>query len=588
MNASSQSQDSAARSIRMRVGADLPVLFMALLVGILGGCGAIVFSNMIEWVQWFFYQDGHDSMIFYESIPFWRRLVMPACGGLLAATVVYLGAREAKGHGVAEVIEAVALRDGLIRKRVAVVKLIASAFTIGTGGSAGREGPIVQIGAGIGSTISQLFRVSSFDRKTLVGCGAAAGIAASFNAPVAGVLFAVEIIMGEFRVSALTPVALSSVAATAVSRYFLGDAPVFVLPPYELLTYWEYPLYLLLGIFCAGVALVYMKSLVAAEHWFGQQSFLPEYLKPALGGLMVGLILLAFPHVFGVGHKAMDIALSGQLGGLMMLAIMLAKIIATSVTLGSGGSGGSFAPAMFIGAMAGGFFGSVVGSLFPGWVGGPGAYAMVAMGAMIGGTTYAPITAILMVFEMSGNYNIILPLMLSCIISTLIASQVQQTSIYTTNLRRKGIELFGGINQNILKSLTVSRYMKKTRPVIDEQSPLGEVIKAFKGQDRPYLYVLTPNGRAVGVIAFADILRFLDEKYAIPLLKANEIARSIDDMAFPDDSLQAVLHTMNTTGLSELPVLNDTVNATYLGVIRERDILVAYQNMLQKNMIANA
>lgn len=558
-----------------------------MLVGSLGGFGAILFSSMIEWVQLLFYQSGQDSVEFYQHIPFWRRLVMPAAGGLVAAGIVYFGAKEAKGHGVAEVIEAVALRDGIIRKRVAFVKILASAFTIGTGGSAGREGPIVQIGAGIGSTISQFFKTSSFERRTLVGCGAAAGIAASFNAPVAGVLFAIEIIMGEFRVAALTPVALSAVVATAVARYFIGDAPVFVLPPYELISYWEYPLYLLLGVFCAGVSLLYMKTLLVSERWFLQRRFLPDYFKPAVGGLIVGVILLVFPHVFGVGHKAMDIALSGQLGWAMLLALMLAKIVATAITLGSGGSGGSFAPALYVGAMAGGFFGSVMGAIFPGYVGAPGVYAMVAMGAMIGGTTYAPLTAILMVFEMSGNYNVILPLMLTSIISSLIASNLQPTSIYTTHLQKKGIELFGGINQNILKSLLVSRYMKKSRPVIAEGAGIGDLMAAFKGHNRPYLYVVTPLGRAVGIIAFADMLPVLDEKVLIPLQSANEISRNLVNFVYPDDTLQTALQIMNDAGVSELPVLNDEANATFLGVIRERDVLVTYQNMLQKEMITN-
>jgi len=333
-------------------------------------------------------------------------------------------------------MEAVALKGGVIRKRVVFVKTLVSAISISTGGSVGREGPIVQIGSAIGSTLGQLLKVSQDRMRALVGCGAAAGIAATFNAPIAGSMFALEVILGDFGLATFSPIVISSVVATAVSRAFLGDIPAFIVPAYELVSAWEFPLYFVLGLFCAAGGVTFTKVLYRIEDLFDDFKF-PEYLKALIGGMILGAGGLFFPQVLGVGYGAIDLALMQKLAWWLFLVLAVVKMLATAITIGSGGSGGIFAPSLFLGAMAGAFFGAVVHQLFPGMTASPGAYSLVGMGAVVSATTHGPLTAILILFEMTGNYKIILPLMLSCIVATIFARQLMKESIYTLKLVRR-------------------------------------------------------------------------------------------------------------------------------------------------------
>ena len=304
---------------------------LATIVGLAGGFGAIGFRYLIDIFQSISYGSMGNLLNAVQSTPWYFRIGIPAAGGLVVGPIVYFLAREAKGHGVPEVMEAVALRSGIIRKRVVCIKTFVSAVCIGTGGSVGREGPIVQIGSAIGSAIGQVLKVSAYRIRTLVGCGAAAGIAATFNAPIAGSMFALEIILGDFGLATFSPIVISSVVATAVSRYFLGDDPAFIVPAYELISAWELPLYVALGLFCALVGVGFTKALYYTEDIFDGLKF-PEYLKAVLGGLLLGVIALFFPHIMGVGYPAIDLALTQQLSWWFMFLLVAFKILATSIT----------------------------------------------------------------------------------------------------------------------------------------------------------------------------------------------------------------------------------------------------------------
>jgi CIC family chloride channel protein len=276
---------------------------LAVAVGLAGGFGAVGFRYLINFFQTLAYGADSDLLELVQTIPWYYRLCIPALGGLIVGPLVYFLAREAKGHGVPEVMEAVALKGGVIRKRVVVVKSLASAISISTGGSVGREGPIVQIGSAIGSVLGQVMKVSADRMRTLVGCGAAAGIAATFNAPIAGSMFALEVILGDFGLATFSPIVIASVVATAVSRAFLGDTPAFIVPAYELVSAWELPLYLVLGLFCAVVGVTFTQTLYRIEDVFDNFKF-PEYLKGTIGGLILGAVALLFPHILGVGYGA--------------------------------------------------------------------------------------------------------------------------------------------------------------------------------------------------------------------------------------------------------------------------------------------
>ncbi|MGB3091949.1 MAG: chloride channel protein, partial [Candidatus Zixiibacteriota bacterium] len=411
------------------------LIILSVVVGVGGGFGAVIFRWLIGFFHKLFFDGGTSLFSQITSHPEWLIPLIPLAGGLAVAPITYRLAREARGHGVPEVMLAVALRGGIIRPFVALAKSIASSICIGSGGSAGREGPIVQIGSAIGSTVGQMFKMSGDRVKVLVGCGAAAGISATFNAPIAGVLFALEIILGDFTMYAFSPVIISSVTATVISRAFLGNYPAFIVPAYDLVSVWEMPMYIGLGLLAGIFSVLFIKVLYKSEDIF-EALKIRNSLKPALGGLILGIIGLFYPQVFGVGYEAINAALHEEALIWVLFLLVFMKIAATSLTLGSGGSGGIFAPSLFMGATLGGFFGNLVHLAFPLITATPGAYALVGMSAMVAGTTHAPITAMLIIFELTGDYRIILPLMLASVVATLVANKLHVDSIYTLKLSR--------------------------------------------------------------------------------------------------------------------------------------------------------
>lgn len=561
---------------RWRLNQHVYLSLLAILIGILGGYGAVLFRFAIKAAQYGFYQNTSDILTFAHTLSPYLKIGLPALGGLLVGPIIYFGAHEAKGHGVPEVMEAVALRGGRIRSRVALVKILASGISIGSGGSVGREGPIVQIGASIGSTLARILRVPRDREKTMVGCGAAAGIAATFNAPIAGVLFAIEILLGDFGLSTFSPVVLSSVTATTISRHYFGDFPAFIISPYKVISLWEFLFYPVLGIAAGLVALLFIISLYKCEDIFNALK-IPDYLKPALGGLLLGGLLCKWPYVFGVGYGAVNLALKNQLPVLLLFSLIFVKILATSITLGSGASGGIFAPSLFIGAMTGGFFGSYVHEFFPLFTANSGAYALVGMGALVAGTTHAPITAILIIFELTGDYGIILPLMLSCILSTIITTSFEHGSIYTIKLLRRGIDIAEGWEQNILRTLCVREIMSDRVITIPESMQLVDIINTLKINNISYLHMVNGRDELTGVISFRDIRPMLQEDTLKRSVVARDIATKDVSTVRASDNVQLALEKMGRRGISQLPVVAEDNGIKVVGTVNKKDVLAAYE-----------
>ncbi|MDH7574008.1 MAG: chloride channel protein, partial [Clostridia bacterium] len=396
-------------------------VILAVIIGIGAGLFACIFRQMIALAQGLFFGQGQTLGAWLGDA--WV-IVIPALGGLLVGPLTHFLAREAKGHGVPEVMESVSLRGGRIRLRVIAVKALASATCIGSGGSVGREGPIIQMGSAIGSSIGQILRVPEPMLRTLVACGAAAGIAATFNTPIAGVIFALEIILGEFTASNFGLLVVSSVTASLLSRVLLGDNPAFAVPAYYQLHHpVELLFYVFLGLAAGAVGAAFTRLLYFLEDFFDKIKYLPAYLQPAVGGLALGLIGWKLPQIFGIGYETVSLALAGELTLGLLIILLLAKLVATSLTLGSGGSGGIFAPSLFMGAMLGGLWGTLIHTVYPQLTAPSGAYSLVGMGAVVAATTQAPIQAILIVFEMTRDYRIILPLMMACVVGTFIAQR---------------------------------------------------------------------------------------------------------------------------------------------------------------------
>lgn len=553
-------------------------------IGVLGGYGAVGFRYLINFIQTIAYGSPSELLDIVGSIPWGMRILIPALGGLIVGPVVYFLAREAKGHGVPEVMYAVALNQGIIRKRIVFIKALVSAICIGTGGSVGREGPIVQIGSAVGSTVGQFFKVSINRMRTLVGCGAAAGIAATFNAPIAGSIFALEIILGEFEIASFSPIIISAVSATAVSRYYLGDVPAFILPEYILHSPFEFPLYVVLGVFCALVALGFTFFLYFAEDVWDAIKF-PEYLKAIVGGIMIGSLGLAFPQILGVGYGAIDLALMIRMSWWLMALLVALKILATSITIGSGGSGGIFAPSLFIGAMAGGAFGAVMNQVFPTVAISPGAYAVVGMGAVVAATTHGPLQAILIIFEMTGDYKIILPLMITCIISSLIATRISEESIYTFKLIRRGINIRGGKELNILNSMPVENVMYHTVEMVPENLPLNRFTERLPQSRSNNFVVVNDREEITGVLTFLDYYDLLVKGEIDEHMRVKDImAKDVVTVSIKDN-LGTALEKIAAKDYAILPVVAEDNPLKMLGILTRRDILEAYDQAVIKKAI---
>lgn len=557
---------------------------LAVFVGLAAGLGAVGFRYLINFFQRLAYGSDDFLIKILPVLPWSAKVWVPAAGGLIVGPLVYFWAREAKGHGVPEVMEAVALKGSLIRKRIVVIKSLVSAICIGTGGAVGREGPIVQIGSAIGSTIGQIFTISADRIRTLVGCGAAAGIAATFNAPIAGAMFALEIILSDFGLATFSPIVISAVVATAVSRHFLGDFPAFAVPAYELISVWEFPLYLLLGVICATVGVAFIKTLYWSEDLFDRIR-IPEYLKASIGGLTIGGMALWVPHILGVGYGSIDLSLSTKMTWHLLMTLVFCKILATSVTIGSGGSGGIFAPSLFIGAMAGGCFGLLVHDLWPQTTASPGAYGIVAMGALVSATTHGPLTAILMLFEMTGDYKIILPLMITCIISTLVAGQLFRESIYTFKLIRRGVDIRGGREVNTLKSMSVADVMNTSVETIFEGTPLGVLSKTIAKSKYNSFPLLDQEKRLTGVISFSDYRDAVFDEDLKDLIIAKDLATTQVTTIDLNADLYEALETIMVKDFAILPVVAPDDPNHLLGVISRRDIIGAYDRAVLKKSL---
>ncbi|MCP4574452.1 MAG: CBS domain-containing protein [bacterium] len=555
------------------------MVVVAVAVGLVGGFGAILFRWLVDAFQGLAIGPGEHTVQLLASVPWWKRLLLPVAGGLVVGPLVHFGAREARGHGVPEVLDAMVFRRGVIRPVVAAVKIMASALTIAFGGSVGREGPIVQIGAAMGSTLGQWLRFSPQRLRTLIGCGAAAGIAATFNAPIAGAFFALEILMRDFAVVTFAPIIVASVTATAISREFLGDTPAFPVPGFTLGDPLELPLYLVLGLLVGLLAVAYVRSLYACED-LAARSFVPRWLQPAVGGVFLGLLLVRFPQVYGVGYGTMVEALDGRLLGWTMLLLVAVKLLAVNITLGSGFSGGIFAPALFLGGMLGGAFGSLVGQVLPGSHDAVGAFAMVGMSAMVGAATGGPLTAILILFEMTGEYRVILPLMLAGIGAALAYRSLMGDSIFTLKFARRGQKLEIGRESAVLRDFHVQDIMEVNPVTVQESSGFNEVLELFLEENEEHYYVLDEQGRLAGRISIHDVKDLLQETNLGRVLIAGDVCGPVENLVYRQDNLEDCLLRLGERDSSDLPVLYSPEQPVFVGVIRRQAVFEVYSRQV--------
>ena len=576
------------------------MVLVAIACGLAGAMGAVAFRFLIRLVQALMFEgadgisalfdegmlaDTQDPLAAVRELAWYWRVAIPALGGLIVGPLIYYFAREAKGHGVPEVMAAVALRGGVIRARVVGIKALASAVSIGSGGSVGREGPIVQIASALGSTIGQMLKVSTTQLRTIVGCGAAAGIAATFNAPIAGALFAAEIIVGNFAVAQLSPIVISSVVATVVSRFFLGNHPAFPVPDYQLVSPLELFPYMFVGIAAGFVALAFIYTLYATEDLF-ERTPIAEPLRAMVGGAMVGVIGIWFPQIFGVGYSTISSALTSDLDVMLLGGLVLLKIAATSITIGSGGSGGIFAPSLFLGAMAGGFLGSLIHQWFPDATASSGAYALVTMGAVVAAATHAPITAIIMIFELTQSIAIIPPLMAACVLSTLVTTYLQRDSIYTMKLRRRGIDLYEMEHPNVLKTLYVREILDREPEVVRSDANFDVVLELILNSDHTEFFVVNEQDELQGSIHLRALTRMLVEQEALmPIVVAGDLAEANVPTVTEDDDLDLVMQIFSIDSHDEIAVVLEDDPRHVVGSVHKKDVIHAYnQEILRRDL----
>lgn len=529
-------------------GSQAGLLLLAVTVGVASGVGAIVFRELISSLTWLttghseFGQGGHVGSAHLPQLGLAFYVLIPALGGVLYGPLVSRFAPEARGHGVPEVMVAVAEKGGRIRPRVAVVKALASALTIGTGGSVGREGPIVQIGSATASTLGQWIRTPDSRLRILVACGAGGGIAATFNAPITGVFFAVEIILRELSGEALFAIMLSAMVADAVAIPVTGNHPFLAQFPTQVAVQHsaDYLLVAVLAVVAAVVGQLFRVFLYATEDfcdrlWHSR----PEWARPVVGGLVVGLVLLAVPQLFGVGYPVMFKALDGDYAAWFLLVLVVGKILATSLTLGFGGSGGVFAPSLFVGLMTGTLYGVGVHHLFGGSAGSPAVYAAVGMAGVFGSSTRAPLTGLASVVEMSGDYALTLPIMLTVGIAAVVSRSLSYGTIYTTKLLRRGQDIERTAPWRAFASLSADQVMRRAHrvavppeqgveqddePVAEARDPRAvfasesvvEVLRHLQSDEREAVPVLSEDGRhVIGWATAPSILRAIGERLSV-------------------------------------------------------------------------
>ncbi len=567
---------------------------LGIAVGIVSGLGGIVFNWMIKAGTQFFTHDlilylapGHLPDLTFLGFPFsrWMMLWIPALGGLISGFLVFRFAPEAEGHGTDAMIDSFHRRKGIVRRRVPAVKTLASAITIASGGSAGKEGPIAQIGSGFGSILGSFLKLSERERRIMLLAGAAGGIGAIFKAPLGAALFAAEVLYSsaDFEFEAIIPCILSSVVGFMVFTFYDGTATIFQIPAFALATPGQLPFYAGLGLLCAFVGYLYINTFYGARDRFFRRLDMPKWLKPALGGLMLGVLAFFLPEVLAGGYEWVQSAIDGQLALGLMVALVFGKIVATSLTISSGGSGGVFAPSLFIGSMLGGSYGSICGRMFPEIVTQPAAFVLVGMGGFFAGVAKTPIAALIMVAEMTGGYSLILPMM---IVSALAYLLLGKTTLYEKQVmtRVDSPAHVGDYSVDIMDHLLVRDAVVPDRKIetIPEEMGFKAMVDLMVDSYQQDFPVVNKKGNLVGMISMTDLRTAMADISLQPLLVARDIAVTGVTAVTPEDSLNTALQLMADVNLRELPVVEKTDPGRIVSMVSRKDITRAYHNEMER------
>jgi CIC family chloride channel protein len=564
---------------RIRINEETLHLIIAGVVGVIGGLTNLMFYACLEVVMWVTLHGGGDVVEIASVMSWWGRLITPAVGGLAAGLVLFWGLRLAGKQGASNILEVVVSGNGRLPMRTAMVKALSSLVSIGTGASIGREGSITQVAATFASKFGQLFKWPPYRLRLMIACGAASGMAAAYNAPVAGSIFAAHIVLGSFSMNLFAPVIFSAVVATMVSRYFFGFEPFYKVPAFNFTFFSQLPWFVVLGLFSGLLSAGFLKLIKVSEDLFGKMNA-PIYWRMALGGLIVGALAILFPAVWGNGYGAITTILHEPHSHWELMGLFCAKFIAILACVGAGMVGGVFTPTLFLGAALGSLFGLILTQL--GWTSMPtGAFAMVGMGSVLAGVIHAPLLAMIMIFEISLNYSIMPPLMLACAVSTLVARGLHAESIYTEPLRQKGIaanpdqERFGEATETF-----VGEIMREPVPPVRDNVGFQTIAERFLTSTNNFIPVTDETQRLIGMVALHDMKEYLHSGHEMNGVIAYDLMRDAPETLTPNQKLVDAFSTLLQSELRNVPVVNNRVENRLVGSVLRSEALTVISQAL--------
>jgi len=555
---------------------------LAVVIGVVVGFAVFGFLEMISLFQGWFY-GADDESTFLEAVralTWWQRVLIPTTGGLFIGLLIRFIIPDRRNHGIADVMEACALRGGRMSGRTGLGAIFAAVGSIGVGASVGREGPAVHMGATISALIAKRFSLSRNYSITLIGCGVAAAVAASFNAPIAGVFFSLEVVVGHYTLFAFAPIVIASVTATVITRIFVGDSPAFFVPDYVINSFLEVPAFVLLGIVCAAIAVVFMRAIFLTQDLWGRTR-VPAWGQTTIGGALIGTISIWFPEILGVGYPATDLALKELLPLFILVSLIVAKTVATAIALGSGFAGGVFSPSLFLGAMTGGAFGIVATMIFPEYGSAAGAYSVTGMAGVAAAVLGAPISTILIVFELTSDYKLTIAVMIVATVATVLTHEfAPHHSFFKWQLARRSINLdTTGEDEELLMATTLEKYISQDFSMVTGKISLDELRRQL-ASEHPGVFILVDDQQMFeGYLTPQQVLTTAYNNEVKNKILGEVVNKDIELM-LPNSSMGHALQTMAAQSLEFLPVVIDIQEPKVIGVVFHKDLIVAHNRLL--------
>lgn len=554
---------------------------MALAVGAVAAYGALFFRLGVDAIQEIAFGAPLDVAVpSLETLAWWHIMLVPTVGGLMIGLFLHYFHGGGRAHAIAHVIEASALRGGKMSLKDGLVSAVVHGASLGVGASTGREGPLVHLGATMSSWISGKLHLDRSQSRTLIGCGVAAAIGSLFNAPVAGAVFAIELVVGNLSLKAGAPIFIAAVTGTAIGRFYFGSEPSFAVPEHQLISLWEFPAFMLLGVVCAIVAIVFMRAILAVDAGMSRTP-IPKWLQPAIGGLLLGLLALEVPQVLGVGFTTADVALRGGFALDFLLILIAAKIVAVAISIGFGFGGGVFSPSLVLGATVGGAFGFVAGGIFPELFSGVPAYALIGTGALAGAVMGAPLSTIFIIFELTGSSELTVAVMIATAVASILTHQFYGKSFFHAQLLRRGLNVSSGHDQAVLEGISVARVMRRNVPSIINTAPLDQLHAKLRESPHGEVYVVDGDNMLRGIVNYADMnAALLSPEDENRPSNVGELAHASGDVLTVSDSLEQAMRLLEGTERQSVAVVASRDSMALRGTVNALDVTRAHNDAL--------